>query len=486
LKKILSAFLVIATLILSFSFTVAALSIPGGMPDLTSDGEALPFYVIADTHYFENELGAEGEAYEARSLTDQKCIAETGAIIDSAFEQMAADTQTNIVLIAGDLTFNGEAESHNGFIKKLDKLRDSGKKIYVITARHDYNDHPIAFSGAERIPVAGTKREDLMDLYYEYTIKDAIAVNREYLSYVVQMADGVRLLAINNDGDCKDFKGIYPEHMEWITAQIEDAKQSGNLIFGMTHYPVLPGAPIMGLIDDAVMHDWQTVATTLADAGMPLIFTGHMHMQSVNKWVTPSGNFIYDICSGALVGGPCSIRKVVLQPDDWKMQITTSTIADFDWDKSGMTADEYFIWRFNRMIEHEIISMLENYPKIFTTLLQNAKMGTVAKLFLFRADSSLQNKKIMDFAIELVRNVFYGDQPYTRGTPEYDYIMKVLKRLSPVVFILEKIVFSENELLCDIPGFLASLMGKEQKIDNNAEIDLKRGTADSLPFQSGF
>lgn len=41
------------------------------------------FFVVTDTHYFENDLGASGEAYEKRSATDQKCIAETGAIIDA-------------------------------------------------------------------------------------------------------------------------------------------------------------------------------------------------------------------------------------------------------------------------------------------------------------------------------------------------------------------------------------------------------------------
>ena len=439
---------------------------------------ALAFYVIADTHYFENTLGAEGEAYEARSLTDQKCIAETGAILDSAFAQLAADTETGIVLIAGDLTFNGEAESHKGFLQKLDKLCDSGKRIYLITARHDYDDEPYAFAGAQRITVEGTKREDLLDLYHEYTIKDALAVNREYLSYTAQLGEGVRLLAINCDGDCGDFKGIYPEHMAWILEQIEDAKRCGSRIIGMTHYPVLPGAPLMAMIDDAVLQDWQSVATALADAGMPLIFTGHMHMQSVNKWTTPGGSFIFDICTGSLVGGPCAMRKILLRPDG-KMRVTSSTIEDFDWDKNGMTADEYFIWRFNRKIENEISSMLKKYPKLLTRLVKNAKAGTLSGLLWLRAGPALRKKKALELAIELVRNVFYGDQPYTRGTPEYELAMRLLKRLRPVVRMLEKKLSPKHEVLGDIPGLAAALLGKELKIDNDAEIDL--GTGGAMP-----
>ena len=77
---------------------------------------ALNIFVVTDTHYFENSLGASGEAYEKRSRTDQKCIAETGAILDAAFEKMAQDKETEIIIIPGDLVYRGETASHEGFI----------------------------------------------------------------------------------------------------------------------------------------------------------------------------------------------------------------------------------------------------------------------------------------------------------------------------------------------------------------------------------
>ena len=44
---------------------------------------------IADLHYYSPTLGTAGEAYNARSRSDQKCLAESPAIIDSAFEKIA-------------------------------------------------------------------------------------------------------------------------------------------------------------------------------------------------------------------------------------------------------------------------------------------------------------------------------------------------------------------------------------------------------------
>ena len=95
------------------------------------------FFLITDTHYFENSLGAAGPEYDRFNLTEQKCLADTGSIIDSAFDTLCADKEVQTVLIPGDLIFDGEKESHLGFIKKLEKLTACAKPIDVTTAGHD-------------------------------------------------------------------------------------------------------------------------------------------------------------------------------------------------------------------------------------------------------------------------------------------------------------------------------------------------------------
>jgi len=423
--------------------------------------QPLQFYLIADLHYFDNALGAEGEAYEARSLTDQKCIAETGAIIDSAFARLAADTQTNIILIAGDMTFNGEAASHRAMIGKLEMLRAAGKKIYMITGNHDGDNMPYAFAGEARILVEETTRAQLPGLYYEYGLRDAIAVDEQRRCYVAQVGEGVRLLGINYFLGKKN-SGMEAV-MDWIVEQIENANAQGELIFGMMHVPLLPGSPILAGEGDAKIKDWKDIATRLADARLPLMFTGHMHMQSVNKLTTPAGNFIFDICTGALAGGPCAMRKVTID-NNWVMRIESSTVEDFDWDKNGMTAQEYFQWRFNRKIDHEIFEYLKK--------LGIKKNGPIAAL--------VRKNPLFPFAIDLVRNIFYGDQPYTRDTHEYARAMRLLAQLWPIVWAAEQTLGHKNALFRDIPALTASLIGKERKVDYNAMICLRHGSISEL------
>ena len=85
---------------------------------------------IADTHHYSKTLGTTGKAYELRSGSDQKCLAETSEIIDSAFEQIA-DSDTQAVFILGDVTNDGETVSHLELREKLYNLKKK-KDVYII------------------------------------------------------------------------------------------------------------------------------------------------------------------------------------------------------------------------------------------------------------------------------------------------------------------------------------------------------------------
>ena len=444
------------------------------------------FFLVTDPHYFENSLGASGEAYDKFNLTEQKCLAETGAIIDSAFETLCADKATQVVIIPGDLVFNGEKESHRGFIKKLEKLKACGKRIYVTTAGHDYSDNPTAFEGDKRIPVEGTKREELLEFYKDYGYSDYLTFDERTYSYVSQIGEGIRLLALNCDGDGKNFHGFDEEQMQWIKTQIDAAKAVGDVVFAVNHYPVLPGSPIMGMLGDAVVTNWEEVSTRLADWGLQLVFTGHMHMQTINAKTTENGNTLYDVCTGSLVGCPASIRKVTFL-DEKTVEIKSSRIEDFDWDKNGMTADEYFAWRFDRMINTTINSMVEN-PEGFSRkmskagtepknlglikfagkTIQKLTLGKLGRLLWIRVDPSLKKVLVKDLAVGIVRNMFEGDEPYVKGTPVYALLMKALKRFRPVVKKMEKKLGKKNAALADIPAFVAELIGNSGMPDNDA------------------
>ena len=171
---------------------------------------------IADTHHYSKTLGTKGRQYELRSGSDQKCLAETGEIIDSAFDYISK-SDTDAVLIAGDVTNDGEKVSHLEFREKLKALAKS-KKVYVITATHDWccDENPRRYDGDKVFhDVEVMKSSELRDFYFDFGPKDALS---EYIthigtcSYVVQISENVRILALNDDKNQNGHAGFTEEH----------------------------------------------------------------------------------------------------------------------------------------------------------------------------------------------------------------------------------------------------------------------------------
>ena len=93
------------------------------------------FYHLTDLHYYANEvIGSYGKYYELKDMLDQKCMDKSGAIIDAAFKSVCEDKETDIVLISGDLTFDGEVQSHDALIEKLYKHKENGKRVFTTFA----------------------------------------------------------------------------------------------------------------------------------------------------------------------------------------------------------------------------------------------------------------------------------------------------------------------------------------------------------------
>lgn len=430
----------------------------------------LNFYLVTDTHFFDPSFKRSGAAYEKRSISDQKCVAETPAIIDAGFKQIADDKETNIILIPGDLVYRGEYQSHIGLRNRLYKLKEQGKKTYLITARHDYDDNDsFEFDGDKMLPVKAMPRDELRDFYKDFGFDGAISEHKESMSYVAQLADGIRLLALNCDGDCKDFKGLWDNQMKWALEQIEDAHRTGNYIFAMTHYPLLPFSPIMNLISDSHLTDWEKRANQFADAGLDLIFTGHMHAQAVTEYVTENGNKITDVQTGCFVGCPCAYRKVTIK--DSTADIKSYTINDFDYDKQGKSASEYFQWRFDRMIDYK---MKEILPKSAMKILNKLTIKKICNFLWFNPDKSIQNILAKDLGIELVRNIFIGNEPYVKGTAVYEAFEKLINRLSLIIHIAEKKAGKKNKVLSDIKSFLLCTIGDEKQRDWDLTLDINR------------
>ncbi len=428
----------------------------------------LTFYLLTDTHYFAPSLGSSGKAYDAYMQDEQMCLAENAAIVSATFDTLIADTSVNVVLIPGDLTKNGEKESHLGFIGELERLRAAGKRVYVTTALHDFNDTPREYRDDVTYPVQGTKREELYDLYGAYGLKEAIAFDKPTMSYCAQLTEGIRLLAINCDGEEGDRRGSMSERLlGWIKEQVEAARRDGCFLFAMTHYPIIPSIPVFELVGDAHIDDWRKVASNLADSGVSLIFTGHMHIQSVNEYISEKGNRLIDVCTSALPGSPAKYRKVSIA-ENGDMEINSFDVPPFVWDMKGLTNRQYFDNQFNGKIHYMLSGAFgdRGIKRLAGKIVEGMTLKRLGRLLFFRVPKPLTEMKIPDFAGEVMIAVFAGDMPYTAGTPGGDVFRKALKRVRPILKIVQPKIIKDNRM----PGLeemLLSTVGKTGRFGDN-------------------
>ena len=437
------------------------------------------FYLLTDTHYFEPSLGAEGKAFEAYMKREQYFMKESAAIVKSVFKRIAEDTETNTVIIPGDLTKNGEKESHKSFIKELYKLKECGKRIFVITAGHDYNEWSYGYKNDERIQVEGTAFNELYDMYRDFGYGDALSFDKRTHSYVAEITNGVRMLAINCDS-CNNPKGAADtELLTWAEEQLTKAKANNCSVFAICHYPIIPSVPVFDLIGDAKIKEWRKVASFLADNGVELVFTGHMHIQSINEFYSPKGNRLIDICTSCLVGSPAKYRKITVNENS-VMKVESFDVGDFGWNMGVLTPQEFFNNQFGQSIVNRIYSALDGGKGVVKCLKKAAKkiyttatLGTLSKILFIGIDKSLKKKKLTDFVAEFGVNIFLGDQPYSEGTPEYNMIYKFLKRFS---FMLKKIEpkLEKDGVTVNLQSMLLNTISNNKGFsDANAEFILK-------------
>ena len=442
----------------------------------------LKFYHITDTHHYAVDvLGHSDEE-------DQKCMNESGAILDAAFAKLIAQDDIDIILISGDLTNNGERPGHTEFIEKLYRLKNAGKRVYVTTATHDYGLREL-IDGDTTVSSTHASRSELRAMYLDFGFGSAIATYDDGLSYVAQLQPGYRLLALNDD-DCgtDEFSN---QQMAWIREQLVAAAEAGDFVIAMEHHPVLPPSPVYPLFSGRDMHSYGPKAALLADAGLQFIFTGHAHMQNISCITTQQGNTLWDINTGSLVGYPTPMRRVALNHD--AMTVTTEKIDSFEWDMQGKTPDEYLIYHFDFMLNDVFDSMAYDIKRfadigggfgisrelaykwklpitLVGRIMQKLTLGKAARLLCVgrKVDKSVRNVLIKDLVIELIRNIFTGNEHYAPDTPTHKAVLALVGRLQSLI----KHFVKGSKVIDEMPWLVAHILYDDTP-DNDAVLPVK-------------
>lgn len=278
--------------------------------------------VITDTHYLSEQLMDKGYAVQDYVYKSGRDVMASPEILDKVIgDYLQSDIE--VLLVCGDLTNDGEKQSHIDFRSKLKPLYDKGVKIFVIPGNHDVNIvTPVKYQGNKTFETEGTTVKDFEEIYAEYGYETAMERCPSSLSYVAELDGSTWLLAIDAVQNSPEQKRsssagtINPETEEWIKKMLFTADSLNKAVVAMMHWGVAEHIVMQShFFKNYLVEDFKRISSLLADNGVKLIFTGHFHSNDITAFESESGNTIYDVETGSLISFPFAYRFVELDTD---------------------------------------------------------------------------------------------------------------------------------------------------------------------------
>ena len=233
--------------------------------------------VATDLHYLSRELFDNGEAFmDFVTNDDGKAVMYMEEIIDKFVSEMIK-LKPDLVVLTGDLTFEGERVSHEELSEKLSKLTDKGIRAAVMPGNHDCNNAEAkGYSGSETYEVETVDYDEFKEIYSDLGYSDGISYDENSLSYIVEVDE--KTWAVLIDVNCNSNPWYVDSGtLEWLKANLEYANENGISVYSFTHqnlqehYINSTGFKIRDT-DDELFY-------ALIDNNVKANFTGHNHFQ---------------------------------------------------------------------------------------------------------------------------------------------------------------------------------------------------------------
>lgn len=288
--------------------------------------------IASDLHYIAPELTDGGPGYQQTLKNgDSKFMPYVEEITDAFLDEVLADPP-DVVLLTGDLTFNGAEISHRRLAGKLQRLEDAGIPVLVLPGNHDvYNENAALYRGGsfERVPFADS--ESFAGIYRDFGPGEALSADSDSLSYVWQLNEQVWIMMLD-ENTAHDFCGLSDRSFQWIEAQLQKAREEGRFVLVAGHQNVFQHSIFRG---GYVIQEAQRLQELLRRYGVPLCLSGHLHTQHVL-----SEDGLTEIATSALCSYPC--QYAVLTAEDGRLRYGTRRLDLAAWAERNGRPDAVF------------------------------------------------------------------------------------------------------------------------------------------------
>jgi 3',5'-cyclic AMP phosphodiesterase CpdA len=365
---------------------------------IIESGKDITMFVATDIHYLAKDLIDNGEAFQTHlSSGDGKQLNYIDEIV-SAFAKDINEQKPEILIISGDLTNNGEKESHLKLAEKLKYIEESaGTRVFVIPGNHDIqNPWARGFRDKKQYIVDTIDSNGFKEIYGEFGYKEAISLDKHSLSYLAAPSDDIWLLMLDtNKYEFNKVMGmpitngmISSETMQWIEQCNKLAKEKNAQIVTVMHHNLVDHSDI--LKEGFTLDNNEEVIKAFEKNELNLILSGHIHIQDI-KSIDIGSMKLYDIVTSSLGVYPQQygvLKYSLSQGFDY----STSRVDIEGWAKEGGIRDN-FLRNFNGFSKEYFAEL--SYRKTYDEL---TSVGTYTD----------QEKKLMAETMSLLNINYFG------------------------------------------------------------------------------
>lgn len=322
-------------------------------------GSDIKIFVATDTHYLARILTDSSEAFKKFTVTkDGKQLLYIDEIMEAFIDDIKIQ-KPDILVISGDLTTNGEAESHKELAKKLDRIEKLGTEVFVVPGNHDTkNIWARGFIDGKQVAVDSIDQVDFKNIYKSFGFEQAISKDETTLSYLAAPSEDIWLLMLDSNLYIEDYgmptnKGkISNKTLEWIKECSKLAKEKDAKIITVMHHNMLKHNERMSVGN--TIEDSDESVLIFKELNLDLVLSGHIHIQDIEIDKDDSGT-LYDIATSALSVYPQQYGVIKYTAKDDTLNYNTSQINVNKWAKDN-NIDNKDLLNFKDFAKNEFYS----------------------------------------------------------------------------------------------------------------------------------
>ena len=307
-----------------------------GKEEILFDGQVeLDIIVATDLHYYDETLFEDCSWFnQAWEQEDGQMIHYTHKFVENFVSEVIAQ-DPDLVIISGDLTYNGEKVSHEALASELSRLTEAGIEVAVINGNHDVNnDFAYGYNEEGSYSVEGINEKEFKEIYQAFGYEKAYSKDSNSLSYALHLNDDYDLLVIDSckDASYKTGSDLQEDTMKWIENELQKSSQANKKTIVSMHHNL--GVHCEAISTNYVLDNADEMQALFEKYQVSVVLSGHVHIQHTSQI-----NNTYEIVTSALSIAP--VQYGVMHVTNNNIDYHTQQIESVEGDETFFVQTSY-------------------------------------------------------------------------------------------------------------------------------------------------